>query len=343
LRAGAPGSFEPLSGKTVLIAGAGGLIAGYLAMSLLEARRMYGLGLRVVMTVRDEERARVKYARWLVDDGATLIKGDNAVDPPGAGYDGPADYIVHAGGASSPTMYIDDPVGVFLANVNGAVRLLDAARARGAKKFIFLSTREIYGESASGYIEEGYCGAFDHLKVRNVYPESKRAVESAMAAWSAQYGAPRCASVRLASVYGPGMKLGGDGRAISSIIAAAAHGDDIKLASDGSSIRSYCYAADAVDGLLRIMLADPPDGPAVDVYNLANETEPRSVIEYAKAVAAIAGVNAFAGESDTGGAAYSSFPYTPLDTSRVEALGWKPAIGFAEGARRTLEYFDSTR
>jgi nucleoside-diphosphate-sugar epimerase len=382
LRIGTPGALGRLCGKTVLIAGAGGLIASYVAMALLEAERRYGIGMRVVCMARDCAKARVKYARWIADESFTLLERDIGED---IAYEGAADYVVHAGGSSAPRWYMDEPAGIFRANTAAAVSLLEIARKAKAEKFLYLSSREVYGEATGGAAHE-YCsgatgsggavrsgeaagsgeaargllsesdyGAFDHLNIRNIYPESKRATESALVAYAAQYGVP-CAAVRLASVYGPGMKTENDGRAISDIVGAAVRGEDIALNSDGSAIRSYCYVTDAVCGILKILLADDGDGggegspPEPDtvrheiVYNLANEDEPLPIREIAGIVAKVAGVGVSVPERPSGARAapapaqYSAFPYIALDTGRIRRLGWKPEVKLADGIARTLAY-----
>ncbi|MDR1067653.1 MAG: NAD-dependent epimerase/dehydratase family protein [Clostridiales Family XIII bacterium] len=331
-----------LNGATVLIAGANSQIARFLTYLLIELSDRRNLGMRFVLLARDGEKAAANFADYRGREDVTLIAQDIA-EP--LRYEGTADVIFHSGGSSSPYHYLHDPVGIVKANALGTINVLDYAARHAVKHVVFASSREVYGDVRPGtaFIREEDCGVFDHMKQRNCYPESKRLAESAFAAYAAQYGVPY-SILRIASVYGPGMIVKNDGRAIADIVAAAADRRDIVLTGPGTVVRGYCYISDIADGILRVM-----SSPAKNqIYNLSNETELMPLRDIASLAAGlfpernIGVVYADPGDAPLKGA-YSAAAFVPMDTSKIENLGWKPAVKLADGLRRTIVSYDEDR
>lgn len=333
-----------LSGSTIVIAGAGGLIARYTALAMAELSGTHRLGATVICLVRDRAKAERTYAVHPAGDRISLV-AQTLGEP--LRYDGPADVIIHAGGGSSPHAYRADPYGVAAANARAAFDLVDFARSRGTRRIGYLSSREVYGlapPAADGRISEAAIGQFDHLQPRNAYPESKRMAETVLKVAGAQFGLP-CQLWRLASVYGPGMHLVDDGRAMADLVSARLAGTDLRLAGDGSTVRGYCYVTDAVRGILTALLTGA-DGEA---YNIANETEPVSIRQLADLLAQTPVPAARSGGAsddrrprvilgtEATPAGYSTFGYIPLSTAKLAALGWAPQVSLQAGLHRTLE------
>ncbi|MDR2486347.1 MAG: NAD-dependent epimerase/dehydratase family protein [Clostridiales Family XIII bacterium] len=326
---------DALSDACVLVAGGGGMTARHLCCALLAANRLHGTKIRVVSLVRDLPKAQTFFGDQA---GIRLIQG--TLGAPGAplpDLGAKPDFIVHAGGASSPFAYQNDPVGVIRANVAGALDLSEVALRSGTRRLVFLSSREVYGntspDAAGGRISEDADGRFDHLSPRNAYPESKRMAESILGAYETQHGLAWNA-LRLASVYGPGMPLSQDGRAMSDMVAAVLRGEDIRLRGDGSPVRAWCYVSDAVLGILRCMLSGAPG----TVYNIADETDPHSIRDAARLLLSLpgCGTSELRLEGTDPRYSYSSFSYAPLDVGRASAIGWSPRVAFQTGLERTL-------
>ena len=94
-------------------------------------------------------------------------------------YDGKVDYIIHAASPASPLIMREDPVGTIAANTLGAFYTLSLAKEKNAKGYMFISSREIYGqpdENQEFFYENTY-GLVDPLDARSCYPEGKKAAE----------------------------------------------------------------------------------------------------------------------------------------------------------------------
>lgn len=323
-----------LDGATVVLAGAGGLIARHLASELARLANETGVHLTVVCLVRDLAKAEAAY-RGL--PGVQLAQ--QTLGEP-LRYQGPADHIIHCGGASNPQDFARRPYQVAAANLRAVFDLVDLAQRCSTARIGYLSSREVYGDARpdTGELAEPTTGVFDHLSVRNAYPESKRATETVLAAAAAELGLSWQA-YRLSSVYGPGMRLADDGRAMSDLLQARLAGRDLVLTGDGTAVRSYCYAPDAARGVLTALLAGT-DGP----YNVANEDEPVTIAELARLIAdaPVPGTDrpqVLVTGTQPAPAGYSTFGYLPTATKKLRDLGWQPQVCLADGIRHTLASF----
>ena len=326
-----------LHGKTVMITGAGGLIAKYLTFFLLYLNSQRDTGITVIAMVRNLSKAEKIFAEYLGRDDFVLVRQDVCDE---ITYEGSADYIIHAASSANPRSILSDPVGIIKANTLGTFNVLEYARTKGVKKVLFTSTREIYGRTSDEIdaVSESDTGQLDPLDPRSCYPESKRAAESILQSYRTQYGI-EFNSVRIAHTYGPLMETDNDGRVMSDFIGDTINGRDIVLNSDGTAERAFCYVSDTADGLLKVLLK----GGGGCAYNLANETEPRPIKEIAGILAGMDPqknikviLNA---DSQFSAGGYSRHRRVMLDTSRLESLGWKPAVSLSDGLRRTVESF----
>lgn len=325
-----PLPWQVLHDRTVLVTGANGMLATYLVYFLHYLNRVCGIRVRTVALSRNVERMHTLFAGLEGTDATELLVQDICRPlPPGAR----ADYILHLAGNASPHFIRTTPADILLTNLEGTVRVLDAARAWNSR-VLFVSTREVYGAvTGRELLGETDFGSVDPAEPRSCYPESKRAAEALLVAYGRQYGV--CANaVRMAHAYGPGMKLAGDGRVMADFMAAAVEGRPIVLHSTGEAERAFCYLTDAVAGLLTVLLK----APAGEAYNLANEREPMPIKEVARLVAGVDPVRPLEvrielpAEQDT---AYCNYKRVGLDTAKLEALGWQPRVSLREGILRT--------
>jgi nucleoside-diphosphate-sugar epimerase len=191
-------------------------------------------------------------------------------------------YIIHAASLVSRNDFTGNPVNVISVNVNGTWNMLELAREKEVEGFLYLSSREIYGETATDkrFIKEDDYGAVNPTLVRSCYPESKRMAENLCACYSHQYSMP-VTIARLGHVYGPEYSLA-SGRVWEEFIQMAVAGKDIVLNSDGKTELALTYVADAVSGLFFTLL----NGDDL-VYNISNTSEIVTVRGLAELVASL--------------------------------------------------------
>jgi UDP-glucuronate decarboxylase len=241
-----------------------------------------------------------------------------------------ADEIYNLACPASPIHYQFDPVQTTKTSVHGSINMLGLAKRLKIKVFQ-ASTSEVYGDPLEHPQPEKYWGHVNTLGPRTCYDEGKRCAETLFFDYHRQHGL-KIKIARIFNTYGPRM-YPNDGRVVSNFIMQALTGKDITIYGDGSQTRSFCYVDDLIDGFIRLM--DSPDdftGP----MNLGNPGE-FSILSLAKQIIEL-----------TGSQSCIIFKTLPQDDPKQrcpdismakEKLGWEPRINFADGLKRTIEYF----
>lgn len=322
---GADLPWSQLSGQRVLVTGAAGFFPAYLVDTLLQLGSV-----QVDALVRSEAKARKRFEHRLGDPNLSFIIQD-VVTPITSKTK--YDLIVHAASPASPKFYATDPVGVLKPNVIGTELLLQRAVQDGAR-FLYFSSSEVYGAVQSKRIKESDMGLLDPFTLRSCYAESKRMGETLCFTYSHQHKVPVFV-VRPFHTYGPGMDLA-DGRVFADFVRNILDNQSIALNSDGSAVRAYCYLADAVNGLMHILLK----GEAGKAYNLGNESAAISVLELAETLVGLYPEKKLtASRKDPGQYMPSAVSELVPDTSRLRSLGWEPRIDVQTGFKRTVESY----
>ena len=240
------------------------------------------------------------------------------------------DEIYNLACPASPVHYQLNPIKTIKANVIGVINVLGIAK-RAKAKILQASTSEVYGDPEMHPQNESYWGRVNPIGIRSCYDEGKRAAECLMMDYRRQNGV-NTKIVRIFNTYGPRMAIK-DGRVVSNFIIQALQGTDITVYGDGSHTRSFCYVADMVEGLIRMMNgADDFYGPV----NLGNPEE-FTILELARLIIKL-----------TKSASKIIFQPLPMDdptqrkpdiTLAVNKLGWKPKVDLEKGLKNTIEYF----
>ena len=240
------------------------------------------------------------------------------------------DQIYNLACPASPIHYQNDPVQTTKVNVHGSINMLGLAKRLKAT-ILQASTSEVYGNPTVHPQTEDYWGNVNTIGPRSCYDEGKRCAETLFFDYYRQHGL-KIKVVRIFNTYGPRMHPN-DGRVISNFIMQALTGRDITVYGDGQQTRSFCYVADMVDALIR-MMNSPEDftGPV----NVGNPGE-YTILELAEKIIEMTGSK-------------SSIVFKPLpqddplqrkpDITLAESrLGWKPTTELREGLQRTVAYF----
>jgi UDP-glucuronate decarboxylase len=231
---------------------------------------------------------------------------------------------------ASPPLYQADPEHTMLTNVVGTGQLLRFAEEAGAR-FLLTSTSEVYGDPEVHPQPESYRGSVSCIGPRACYDEGKRAAET-LAFDFLRSGRADVRVARIFNTYGPNMRLD-DGRVISNLVCQALLGEPLTIYGDGSQTRSFCYVADTVAGLRKLMELNAPDtGPV----NIGNPQE-ISINELVETL-----------EDLLGGPLEICHRSLPTDDPRrrrpdigraKELLGWRPTSSLREGLGATLRWF----
>ncbi|MCA3413909.1 MAG: SDR family oxidoreductase [Roseomonas sp.] len=241
------------------------------------------------------------------------------------------DEIYNLACPASPIHYQHDPVQTLKTSVHGAINMLGLAKRLKAR-ILQASTSEVYGDPNVHPQPEEYWGNVNPIGPRSCYDEGKRCAETLFFDYHRQFRLP-IKVARIFNTYGPRMHPN-DGRVVSNFIVQALRGDPITIYGDGKQTRSFCFVADLVEGLRRLM--DAPEDTTGPI-NLGNPGE-FTMIELAEAVIRL-----------TGSASPMVFRPAPVDDPRQRQpditkarakLGWEPTIPLEQGLVHTIAYFD---
>lgn len=240
------------------------------------------------------------------------------------------DAVFQLASPASPVGYWTHPFETIRANSEGTWKLLDLARASGAK-FLMASTSEAYGDPLVHPQTEDYWGNVNPVGVRSCYDESKRLGETITMEFYRQY-AVDARIVRIFNTYGPHSQLN-DGRMIPSFILWALANDPITIHGTGEQTRSICYVEDLVEGLIRAMFTNGTTG---EVFNLGNPEE-HTIREWARMIIELCGSkSALVFEQKREDDPERRRP----DISKAQrVLGWEPKIDPKTGLTWTIEWF----
>ena len=238
------------------------------------------------------------------------------------------DAVCNLASPASPPAYLARPFDTLAVGSEGTRRLLELARAHGAR-FLMASTSEIYGDPEVHPQVESYRGNVDPTGPRSVYDEAKRFAESLTMAMHRTHGV-NVGIARIFNTYGPRLSPG-DGRVVSNFIVQALRGEPLTVYGDGSQTRSLCFVDDEIGGLLALL-----DSSLTGPVNIGNPDE-RSVLDLAHFVLEVTG--------STSGIVFEPLPTDDptrrcpdITLARTE-LGWEPTTGLREGIEKTIDYF----
>lgn len=322
-----------LKDKRFVITGTRGLIGSMLVDTIMYANRFYHLNCKVYGVVRNLEAACQRFARYEGMDCFKLIQSDLNRDQIPITEN--IDYFIHGASNTHPVYYSTRPIETILTNTIGTNRVLEFASGHSCKRFIFMSSVEIYGENKGDVdrFNENYLGYINCNTLRAGYPEGKRLGESLCQAYRKEKDLD-CVIPRISRAYGPGL-LKEDSKALSQFINKAIHKEDIVLKSKGDQFYSYVYVTDVVSAIL-FLLAKGINGEAYNVSGLASDITLADLADY---IASLAGTKVMFDIPDSKEAeGYSKATKALLDTKKISDLGWNPRYSIKEGIQRTLAF-----
>lgn len=232
---------------------------------------------------------------------------------------GPFEVIIHFAGKAGVRPSIENPVAYQDFNVNGTQNLLEFARVRGIKQFVFASSSSVYGVNPRVPWREDD----PVLLPISPYASTKASCELLGHVYSHLYGI-RFLGLRLFTVYGPRQR---PDLAIRKFAERMLQGQSIPVFGDGTSRRSYTYVGDIVRG---VRAAIDYTGSLYEIINLGT-SRTVTLTELIAGLEEVLGRTAILERlADQPG----DVPQTCADTSKAHALlGYEPQTELIQGLR----------
>lgn len=242
--------------------------------------------------------------------------------------DVPVDYVWHLASPASPIDYLEIPIKTLKVGSLGTHKALGLAKNKGAR-FLMASTSEVYGDPLVHPQTEEYWGNVSTIGPRGCYDESKRFAEALVMGYHREHKL-ETRIIRIFNTYGPRMRIN-DGRVVPAFVSQALKNKPITVFGDGKQTRAFCYYADLIEGMYRLMMGNY-DLPV----NIGNPHE-MTMLQFAQEIIQATGSK-------------SKIVHKPLPqddpkqrrpdiTKAKKLLKWEPKVPLKEGLIQTIEYF----
>jgi UDP-glucose 4-epimerase len=309
---------------TYLVTGGAGFIGSHLVESLV------GRGAQVRLF---DSFATGKPENLVgVADQVDLVPGDLRDEAAVQRAVAECDVVFHQAALASVPRSVEDPLATHAACVTGTLVLLHEARKAGVRRFVYAASSSAYGNPASSRAAKRESDLPSPL---SPYAAAKLAGESYCEAFWHSYGLETVA-LRYFNVFGPRQDPSGPYAAVIPLfIKAILAGKRPLVFGDGRQTRDFTYVENVVRANL---LAAEASGAAGQVFNVGSGAA-ISLLELLSELNQVMGTSVepiF--QPERPGDVHDSL----ADISRAQSiLGYKPEVTFAEGLRRTVEYYRS--
>lgn len=312
-----------LSGRTVLVTGAGGFIGGHVVEMLVA----HGARTRALVRYNSRnERGTLDWIEPAIAAEVDVVLGElRDIESVTRAVQG-AEVVLHLGAQIAiPYSYVN-PRDFFEVNVLGSLNVAQACLAAGVERIVHTSTSEVYGSAQQVPITEAH-----PLEPQSPYAASKLAADKLMDSWHRSFELP-VVIVRPFNTYGPRQSA----RAIiPTIISQALAGEALRLGSlhprrdltfVGDTAAAFLAAATAPDAVGRTVQLGTGEavsvGEIVDIVGELLGRHLQPVLDEARVRPERSEVQLLLSEPAAARA----------------ALGWQPAVPLREGLRRTIDW-----
>jgi UDP-glucose 4-epimerase len=222
---------------------------------------------------------------------------------------------------------LTDPAFDAAVNVGGTANVLDAARAAGSERVVFVSTGgAIYGEGEGQDLPLDEATAIAPM---SAYGQSKFAAEGYLSLYERLYGLSSLA-LRLGNVYGPRQDPLGEAGVVAIFCGLIRSGGQPTVYGDGTQTRDYIYVGDVVDAALAAAASR-----ANGAVNIGTGRE-ASVLDLVEVLGKLGDAAGF--EPEFAPPRPGEVQRISLDAGRAEAeLDWQPKTSLEDGLRLTLD------
>jgi dTDP-glucose 4,6-dehydratase len=304
----------------LLVTGGAGFIGSNFVEYMLKKYKNYKITVFDILTYASNPETIKKFG---TNKNFSFIKGDicdmKAVKAAVKGQD----MIVHFAAESHVDRSILGPEAFIETNVKGTFNMLEAARLEGVKKFLHISTDEVYGSIKKGRSKEG-----DMIDPTSPYSSSKASADLIALSYFKTFNMP-VVITRSSNNFGPYQH---PEKFMPLFITSTIENKTLPLYGDGKNVRNWIYVEDNCAGL-DIVLHKGKNG---EVYNVGGDVEEPN-IKVAKCIVESLcrdmSLIKFVKDRVAHDRRYA------LDSAKLKKLGWKPKYKFVDALGLTIRWY----
>lgn len=226
-------------------------------------------------------------------------------------------HVIHFAGIGDIVPSIERPIDYMDVNVQGTVRVLEAARAAGVSKFVYAASSSCYGLADTPTSE-------DHpIAPQYPYALSKYQGEQVALHWHRVYNLP-VNVIRIFNAYGTRVRTTGAYGAVFGVFFRQKLADrPFTVVGDGTQVRDFVYASDVAKAFLLAAQSDLSG----QIWNLG-ANDPQSINRLVELIGGpVVYVPSRPGEPDA--------THANIELIRRD-LGWAQSVPFEEGVKRMM-------
>lgn len=315
-----------LEKKNILITGGYGFIGSNLAKRLVKDNKIFILDNCCKVN-------SIQYTDLLHHPNVTLINGSILDYNLVSDIICDIDIIVHAAALLGVKKVLNEPLNTLQINYNGTEVLLRAAKkSKNLKRFIYLSSSEVFGSHAFGVNEDSLASLVDLSQNRWSYAISKLAAEQLCFGHFKEFQLP-ITIIRPFNVFGP-TRIGD--HAIINFVMSALHNKPVKINGNGMQIRAWCYIDDFINGLTSAIACQDAIGSD---FNLGDNRNTITTYELARRIIDICRSKSEIISSDLLNGNAEIEIRVPDSTKASKIFGYKPVCDFNLALKDTITWY----
>lgn len=296
--------------------------AGFIGSHMVDLLREEGFSVRVIDNLTGGRESNLAHRR---DDPGLVCEWRDIcdVEENDSLFSG-ATYVFHFAGIGDIVPSIEAPTDYMNVNVQGTVRVLEAARHAGTEKFVYAASSSCYGLADTPTRET------HPISPQYPYALSKNLGEQAAMHWHLVYGLP-VNSIRIFNAYGTRSRTtGAYGAVFGVFLKQKLAGKPLTVVGDGTQSRDFIYVTDVASGFYAAAQTDVSG----EIFNIG-AGNPQTVNKL---------VELLGGERVTLPKRPGEPDCTWADIEKARTvLGWQPKISFEEGVGRVVERIEDWR
>ncbi|MGD1025988.1 MAG: SDR family oxidoreductase [Candidatus Sulfotelmatobacter sp.] len=301
-------------------------IAGFIGSSLARAVLTQGDEVRGIDNLSTGRRENLAEVIDQIDFREADVLDLDAVSESCRG----VDYVLHQAAIPSVPRSVLDPIGNNRANVDGTVHVLVAARDAKVKRVVYAASSSAYGDTPT-------LPKHEEMPPNPIspYAVAKLASEYYMTSFYRCYGL-ETVCLRYFNIFGPRQDPTSPySGVLSKFITQMLAGERPTIFGDGTQSRDFTYVDNAVRANLLACSATATE-VAGQVFNVATGTR----VDLNETFETLKNLTGYTGDVAHAETRAGDVKHSLADLSRAEKhLGYRPVVEFAEGLRRTVEWY----